>query len=561
MTAVTREVLDAIRDKRIPQADTELFATFRPWKRTDAEIAALVTPVNYAFEPYTSPRHAVLADNSTDDSMKLQALLDSAVAASNGSGGATRVRVNTSGLGTIYCLNALTYDCSKVGADWGGAYTNFEDHANAAFSAVKITTSQQDAALGALSHNVRGLENIVIQMPDRAAVNNGEALRLEDVTASAGSYVLACASLRNISIHGGAFGLVFGNGSWGANIYSFVATSQGTNALGTAIYAPSPWTDGQEASKIFGGLISNCQSAITLRLGSVYLFGMNLDGCANVGTLENDGLLRFSGCYSEFIEGDNAQFKFDANDSNARMEILDVEFNVRSDLLASRTKSFGRNNGVVYLRNLNILDGGGVGSHANWFATPFLFEGTGRMRARDLRYTNLSPVPLGQKGFNWLAYPDCNNANVLAAFTLSNSTGVNPVRATGVVGRDAVRFQINNGAASGSFSRAVLTHACSTGQRICAVGEYEGSLAGSNTTPEVTFTYQDKAGNTLTTSTVTLPGTSSGAWAIFMADAGYAPAGSETVAVQLQLRATGVVAGNTFYHMSPLDIGDAGSCG
>ncbi len=85
MTASTREVLDAIHRMRISEADSELFSTLRPWKRTAAEVSAGVTPVNYAYPPYTGPRTGFIPSATASDNVAaLQALIDSMSSASVG---------------------------------------------------------------------------------------------------------------------------------------------------------------------------------------------------------------------------------------------------------------------------------------------------------------------------------------------------------------------------------------------------------------------------------------------------------------------------------------------
>lgn len=525
--------------------------------RTGGEIDAEVLPVNLAYPPYSSKRHKCTANNVVDDTDPLQAMLNSAMAASVDTGGAVKAIIDSSDLQSFRCDGELSYDMAKVSLDGQGSMLNFENHADAFFVALKVYTSQQDINLGAIQHNMRPLQNILIQLPDKDVVNNAEGIRLVDETSDgSGNYRFSSPTLTNISILGGAFGLVFHNGVFAANIFNFCATSQGSNSLGVAIYAPSPWTDGQEACKFFGGIITGAVSAITLRTGSVYIFGMNIDGCPNIGTLENQGTLRFSGGYSEFVEGDDFQYKFNSNDANATLELIDWEFNVRNDVLAARTYPFAQNLGRFVLRNVHFY----TGTPGSWFAgnSGFLLSGSGRAYASGIRYTGISPVPLVSRALQWLAYPDINNANALAAFTLSNSGAFNPVRALAVTGRDAIKFQINNTAASGSFSRAVFSHAVIPGRHLAIVGDYIGSLTGSNVIAECTVTYKDKAGNTIgTATTTTLPSTAAVIYELLMVDGGFVLAGAETVDVQIQTRATAIASANTTWYISPLGIGYA----
>lgn len=76
MTASTREVLDAIHRLRISEPDSELFATLRPWALTDAEVAAGVTPVNYAYAPGDVKRYGATGDGVTNDAPAFQQAID-----------------------------------------------------------------------------------------------------------------------------------------------------------------------------------------------------------------------------------------------------------------------------------------------------------------------------------------------------------------------------------------------------------------------------------------------------------------------------------------------------
>jgi hypothetical protein len=527
--------------------------------QTAAENVAGVNPSNYSYRPYTSKRYGIVANNTADDSGRLQGMLSAAEIAGD-TGSAAQAVIEADGRSTIRCDSGLTYDPSRVCLDGQGCTLNFEHKTTGAFAGIKMSTRQQSGPLGGLQHNARPLRNLVIQMPAHTVNADGYGLYLVDETDDgSGNYTAPAMRIENVSIHGGAYGLVFGNGAWGAVITGLSITQQGGNTVGNAIYAPSPWTDGRSPPHIIGGTITNgAGAAVFLEVGSLKLTQVSFDGYETYSVQQGTGTVTFNQCYFEFSEGDNSDAKFRVEDANAVLEIVNCEFSVRGDVLPARTVSFiTSDDGDIVLRDLTFENGApGAWYQANGGFLCAL-AGSARVHASGLIYKGFSYAPLVARTLQWLAYPDFDNANALAALTLSNSGATNPVRVTGVSGRDVIRFQINNGASSGSFSRAVLTHDVVPGKRISVVGDYSGDLSGSNTTAEVTFTYKDKAGNTISTAGPGTLGNTNAGFTQTGADGGYVPAGAETVDVQIQLRATGTSVGTTQYHLSPLGIGYA----
>ena len=532
--------------------------------RTDAEIAAGVVPANFAWPAYESRRYGTLGGNQDKDADALTAMLNAAAKESDSSSVGL---VELKGAGTKFLMKSgLSFDPEKVLFDGHGHTLDFSAHANVAFVGIKLVATNDNLNRSFMRHSVRGMRNVTIEMPSYTLNAESVGIELIDEVGTNGSYRAAGIPLENISVLGGAFALKFGNGAWGSTITNFSCGHDSGNLGGVGVYAPAPWTDGGECPKFLGGHIANRTQAFHLGVGSVKVIGMSIDGCPIIGYLADAGQMTFLGGYSEFTDGDDIQYKFSALDANAVLEIANWEFTVRPDLLTVRTKALINTDGgvplkgygTVILRNLKFQ-----GNNAPWYQANggFLVEGPGVVYASGLIYKNFPWAPLPHKKLQWLAYPDFNHPDSLAAFFLQNSGAFNPVRALQVAGggsppRDAVRFQINAGAVAGSFSRAVFTHRVSPGKRGTLCGQLFGLLASSNTKFECKVTHKDQANNVLTEFTESIE-KDFPVFTTFGIDLGTFLPGTETVELQIQLVAKGVTVGNTTLHVSPMGIGYA----
>lgn len=524
---------------------------------TGGEITAAVTPTNKAFAPYSSKRLAVAGDG-TDQATKLQAMLDSAVAASD-TGSAAKSVIDSAGGSSIRSDVGLTFDCNKITLDGQGSTLNFEN-ITTAFSGVKLAVAQADPNLAVLQNNARGLRNLVIQMPGHTVNTSGIGLHITNT----GSGEPSAIRVDGVSVHGGAEGVRLDAVSWGLTFTGLVVIQQSTNTLGIGVRVNS--SGGVEATKFFSALITGAQLyGVQCDLGDAKFIGSNIDGCATISYQLGTSHLQFSSCYFEFVEGDNTSFKFRVEDNNATLVMNDCDFVVRADVLATRTKELYNVSSGASLILRNIVFRGTVTS---WYKGHggYLAVGAGFVSASGVKWQDIQAAPLVHRSLQWLAYPDCDNPNVLAGWTLSNGGAANPVRVINVNDgsqtRDAVLFQINNGAPNGSFSRAVYTRSnLIAGRRITFCGDVYtgGTLAGSNVKLDVTFTFKDAAGNILSgpTTTIILNSADSNTWAngTFLVDAGNVQQGASSVDVQVQTISTAIVAGNTLVRLSPIGFG------
>jgi hypothetical protein len=495
-----------------------------------------------------------------NDAAKLQGMLDSAQAAAAILGSGVVARIDTSDLGAIRCDSGLTFDPGKIAFDGQGGLINFENKTVGAFSGIKLQCAQTDISLASLLHNARGLRNVVIQMPSSTV--NAAGIGLDIERTGLGEPNGIC--IDNVSVLGGAEGVRLGNVSFGLTFKGLVVLPQGGNSLGIGVRVNS--TGGNETSTFVSAMLNGAQvAAIQCDEGDATFVASRFDGNKTITYQLGTSHLVISSSYAEFVEGDNTQYKCRVEDANATLVLADFNFNIRPDKLATRTKEVFNVSagGTLILRNVIFR-----GDSTPWYKAPggYLVAGAGTVSASGVRWLDVSPAPLIHRSLQWLAYPDCNNANVLAGWTVSNGGAADPVRvlavSDGFQARDAVRLQINNGAALNSFSRMIYTRSnLVAGRRITFCGDVYtgGTVAGSNVALEVTVTFKDIAGNTLVgpTTTTVLNSVDSNTWAAgaFLVDVGIVPQGATSVVVQVQTRATAVVAGNTLVSLSPIGLG------
>lgn len=544
---------------RNPLSTSQIAQALYP--RTTAEQSVSVTPSSYLYPTYQSPRYGSVGNDSTNDATALQNMLLSAAAESNLTNCAV---AELKGASAKFRVDAgLTFDPQKVIFEGHGNTLNFANKTSGAFSGLKLSATDENLSRTFLRHAVRGVRNVVLEGPSYTVNADSVGIELVDEADDGlGNYRAGGIHLDSIAVIGFAYALKFGAGAWGSTVVNFTAGHDTGNLGGVGVYAPSPWTDGQECPKFLGGHISNRTAAFQFGVGSVKVIGMSIDGCPTIGNLGGNGHMTFANGYSEFTDGDNGSFKFRCEDSNAVVELLGWEFNVRPDVLATRTKALintdgGVNgDGTVILRNCLFK-----GTNSEWYLANggYLVAGDGLVYASGLVYKGFPWGPLPHKKLQWLAYPDMDNAQCLAAFALSNSGAFNPARTTsvsdGVSTRDVVRFQINNGAGSGSYSRAVFVRPVSPGKACTVCMDACGSLTGTNVVFEMSVIYRDAIGNSLFSQTTTIASASATLYTTYGADVGVFLPGTVLVEIQLQLRATSTAGGNAVWNVSPLGIG------
>jgi hypothetical protein len=535
--------------------------------RTAPEISAGVTPVNYAYPPYTdSRRHDAKCDGSTDDTSKLQAQL---TAASTGTTIRASRRVGlvaTDNADYFRCTSGLTFNPLDVLVDGNGNTLDFSDITSGAFvgltldvAATSLNIAEVAAAMGA-----RGLRNVVVSMPSYTVNADGVGVRLTDSVGSGGNYFGPRHRIDSLTIFGGNVGIHFSRGAFAECLTGLTVMHGVGHLLNIAIYADSTWpnSDGGESPSFYGTFIASAQTGVWLTGGSMRFIGGNIDGCKVIFKQDQIGTISAYGTYFEFVDGDDTEFKFDASDANSRIELVDVEFGVRADVGIRATKPMFNNAGTLILRNATF-----VGAGTQWYTANggFLVTGSGSVFAAGVKWVGMPWWPLISKSLQWLAYPDINNANALAPFSLSNTgAGNNPVRATSVsdgsTARDAIDFEIGAGGVLNDDSAAEFSHAVTSGRAVSIVGAYYcPSITGANVTLQIAnFVFKDSAGNTISGPfDQTLTSTTVASWTTFPGFTLLAPAGAETVTFVIRLLATGAVASAKHCYISPLGIGYA----
>jgi hypothetical protein len=553
----------------IPSLTSALIgSTLDSLKRTAAEISASVTPTNYAYPPYVdSRRYGVTGDGSTNDATALQSQI---TAASAGLGYYACRRIGLvppdSGAVAFRCNSGLTLNPLRAIFDGNGNTLEFSTIATAFAGLTLDTAGQTDISASAVQMTARGVRNLIIAMPSYTINASGTGLLITDsVGDGGGNYMSALHVIDSVSIYGGAYLLKFGNGGFGLR-FNNLTLLHGVGHLGDiGIFAPSSWatTDGGESVNFDNIFMANLRLGVWLSGGSMRFHGGNIDGCKTIGKQDSTGTIGFYDGYSEFTDGDDVEYKFDASDANSRIEVIGWEFNVRQDVAIRDATAFGNNAGSVKFIN-NKFTGNGT----QWYSANggFLFTGSGSIFASGNTYTSVGWHPLVSKKLQWLAYPDIDSANALAAFTLSNvGGGDDPVRATsisdGATTKDAIHFSVNNGSVSNDESAALFAHAVTPGKAVSAVGQiYAPALTSSNVRFEAIISFKDVDGNVVQGPTTEVIATTNIAtWTTFgLTDT--TPAGAETVEINFRSRATGAVSGDKEVYVSPLGIGfSAGS--
>lgn len=531
------------------------------YPRTQAEINTGIFPVSYAWPAYQSPRYGVLADGITNDLSAFQNMLTAAQGVSTGPNCALVELISNNS--SIILNGGVSFDYGLMMLDGRGNTVDFSNVTVGAFTGVRLTASTENLNLIGIRYGARGVHNLIILMPSYTVNALGVGMELVDLVPVGPDYRGPRHKLDGISILGGNQGLRLGAGAFGECITGLTIGHDTGHLLNIGIYAPSDWstTDGGEAPTFVSAFVFNGQVGVQLDgAGGITFLGGNFDGLPTISYQKGNGLVMFIGTYSEFTEGDNTQFKYRVEDANAVLKLSDCDYVVRQDVLNTRTKPLINVTGTVILENLTFR-----GNNIQWYSPTnggFLCDGAGLVHAQGLLYPGFPWAPLPSKSRQWMAYPDCDNANVLVTWTLTNSGAFNPVRVTGVtdgagVTRDVIRFQINNAAASGSFSRAFFTRAVTIGKRATFCGQAFGPMTGSNVIFEMTVTHKDVGGNALFTQTTTLVSVTQANYTTFGGDIGTFDKGVVTLDIQIQLRATGVVNGNVIFNVSPFALGYA----
>lgn len=536
-------------------------------KQTDAEIAAGVTPVNYAYASYTSNRVGATMDGGTDDLLPLQNLLSSAGQSMGGRAcRVIRLEPPNGATDSFKCSAGLVLNPLKSILDGQGCTLDFSAKTSGAFVGLSLDVAGFTTNISNVAARMaaRGIRNIVIEMPGYTVNSLGVGLRLTDsVGDGGGNYYGPRHKIDGVTIYGGNVGVHFSTGSYCDCITGLTVMHGASNTLNIAIYADSTWptSDGGESPALYGTFIASAQTAVWLTGGSMRFHGGNIDGCKTIFKQDDIGTLAAYGAYMEFVDGDDTQFKFDASTVNARIELIGCEFGTRQDVGVRATKAFANVSGKLSMRDCTFR-----GNAFQWYTanSGFLCTGSGTVEASGIKWLDSPWYPLVAKSLQWLAYPDINNANALASFTLSKvGLGVNPVRAAAVsdgsTSRDAIDFKISSGGVSNDESAAVFTHAVIPGRTVSIVGGfYCPSITAGNVTLEIIlFSFKDSAGNVILGpfSQVLTVSTTVATWSTFTGLTAGVPQGAETMTVEIRLRASGAIAADRHCYISPLGIG------
>jgi hypothetical protein len=534
---------------------------------TPGEQSAAVTPTSYQFAPGNSERLDVEFDGSTDDRAGLVQLLAAAEAGADKYAGlVVRLTADYVASPTYASVSdGISYDPALLTLDGQGHTLDFTTKTSGAFSGVKLDSALDVAEPNAqaMYTSTKELRNLMISMPSYLVNASGVGLEVVDSTGDGGgSYRTNCGKVRNVAVMGGKYGVKLGHGVFGWEFENFVIGNEAGHNLDTAIYSIAGRID-HEFDKFRGGFIFNCLRAYDFDSGYALISDQNIDGARTIGRLVGTGYLRFCHGYSEFVDGDNTVAKFIVNDANAIIEADGWVFNTRPDILAARTIALATcAAGTLILRNCTFL-----GQNTAWYTGNggFLVDdsGGGTVVASGLIYKAFEWSPLVSKNLQWLAYPDVDNADALAAFALSNvGAGDNPVRATSISDgsstRDAVHFKINTGGVANDESVALFSHAVQPGHLLSIIlNIYAPGITGSNTRLIALVTMKDVDGNTLGSAySEVLTSTTIANWTTKGISL-RTPKGVETCDVRLYLEATGAVGADKSVYISPIGIGYA----
>lgn len=492
------------------------------YTRTAAEIAAGVTPTNYAYMPYDWPRYGADPMGAVNSSTAIQNALTAA-------GQETTAAICNVTCGRYRCDTGLTWDANKVGVNLNGSTLDFSHMTTG--HAVQFTNSNGSVNIRPELNAVHPLQNGYLIGPG-VGVTAVDCVYINDSVSNSQPGI----KIKNVSFQDFATDATFVSGvsftlfescmftllSGVATTYSIIQQA-GDNTGERNTFLDCTWFNKQF-------LINNLATIAA----DIICIGCSFDYFQRAFSVTGGGgsITVIGGHIEADTDTDNWGF---VGGSISALILSGVTFGVTGnrvnfDLFWSDSTA---TNGGVFIRDCFL----GTGAVA---FTKYVIGGTGNARVDNLIQNNLGSHPVLAASLNLLAYGGFENANYTAEWTLGGATPA--VRSNARARTGKWSLSLPGAAGNRPFASSALL--CRPGQYL--QGEYwylSPTITGTSGTFVGQIDFLDKGGNSLGTTRITVTTANVVTWA----RAGFkslAPAPIGTVSAQLSFTVSGIASGN-----------------
>jgi hypothetical protein len=457
--------------------------------------------------------------------------------------------------------DGCTHDTFRVAIEGNGCWFNFEAVTGSGQFCWLWDNSSDNEQVGIGRRACRPIRNLTISGPTYTGNINGVLL------GSTADYPMAGSIIEGVAFFGFNIAFKTGKGVHNATLRRCTWQNLTGRAMNTAVLFS---TDSYGAERCilddchFGSALIGVQvdsSAI-----SVYITNSSLVYMPVLVKNNDEGYVAVSNCHIE--NNHDTNFWFQQLSPTGGTIVVENNYVLLTAAKVSypfcSAHAGGSLGGIRWNDNVHVAGGALSKTTAYTYVGGLLgneYDG-GRIRQRGNVYGARFPVLSTSLSAGFLAYPGFDDASALNFIRPGKAWAVGtgafaPVRAVNFNGKDAMRFQMNAGAPSGSLSAYQLEPlVMKSGGIITINGAYIGANAGSNTEMEVRCQWYTTGGVVLGSELVTTLMGPSTNFAIYtgVPASFVAPLGAGLAIITHQLRATGSVSGNAVVHVSPLLI-------
>lgn len=377
-TYVTGSVLTALQIAALTSTVTTA-PVLASYAQTPAELAAGVTPTNYAYEPYTILRYGGDPTGTNDSTIALQTACNAAAQAGN-----SEVSVGVAGailkIGSSWSVNT-----NEVGIDFQGAQLNAST-----FSAgnwLAPTQSLSDINMRAIANQTHPIMNATFVGPG-ASVTGVTCLYLNDTTST--PPLIAGLKFKNVAFVDWGQDVVFAAGAFAESFDScvFAVSSGGGGSTATTasitiqsaansgeriVFTDCAWYNKESGAAGAGlGYINQLSGT-----SDIYLVGCSLDTGTRLVNCSGGGKVFLSNCHLEVSNDLDYLIHVTENNSEVHVADSDIIFNN-----ARNTYNLGYSDSSVIWGGLYIHDC--TFSAQNGYSVGALIGGTGNARAQNI---------------------------------------------------------------------------------------------------------------------------------------------------------------------------------
>jgi hypothetical protein len=507
------------------------------YPQTAAEIAATITPANYAYPELDFRRYQGWNGNGT--ASDFNAVNSAFLVAQQYTGSTLRAPQNS----TIVLNAPLTnWDVAKFGIDWNGSTVLWSGMTTANSIAIAPFTSQSDSNRIPAYAAPHRMSNARLVGPGMSytsiiGISLSDANPTPNMSGCLFSGITSVDFAVDVAFGNGAFcdtfeNCIFTTFSGVGTTYSVVMESGATNAGEKLAFTKCFWYNKAYA-------IDNQSDA-----ADMYFDTCSFDGCVTIFSNTGGSYIdSVSGHYESSTAGTAAWFY----NSGTNSAITIKGGTIVMDAGISGSFPIGQCNssvGGIFMDDVKMGFGANSYTASDGVFGPVLIGGTGRARVRNPVWGQGTPIKPGlSAALNALAYPGFESASYTDEWTLTNA-----VRSTTVAHSGTYSLALN--AASSVNATAITSPACAPGQ--WATGsiwyQWPGSVSG---TLQLSLSFCDANGTAISgASSAFLTATSAvGTWTnvTFPAAGTPTPAPNGTVSAKLTLTVFGAAGTSVAY--------------